>query len=153
MLILGVGNLLLRDEGVGVHIVQALSEEELPEDVEVVDAGTSALDVLTCIEPVEKMIVVDAVRGGSAPGTIYRFTPEEVQVESGVEASLHEIGLMDALNAAKMLGNAPKEMVVIGVEPATIAWGMELSAEVGTKIPKVLEQVRAELLNREDTRG
>ena len=153
VLILGVGNLLLRDEGIGVHVVQALSEEELPVDVEVVDAGTSALDVLTRIEPVEKMIVVDAVRGGSAPGTIYRFTPEEVQVESGVEASLHEIGLMDALNAAKMLGSAPKMTVIIGVEPAAIEWGTELSAEVGARIPEVLERVRAELQDHGDMRG
>ena len=66
--ILGVGNLLLRDEGIGVHVVQALSEEELPEDVEVVDAGTSAMDVLTRIEPVEKMIRKTVTPSGRSPG-------------------------------------------------------------------------------------
>ncbi len=145
-LILGVGNLLLRDEGVGVHVISTLRGRELPDDVELLDGGTASFDLLDTLAGRRQVIIIDAVRTGSEPGTIFRFTPEDISVSREQITSLHQVGLLETLDlVGHLLDSAPEEVVVLGIEPKEIGWGLELSAEVKAAVPKVIELIMAEL--------
>ena len=149
--VLGVGNLLLKDEGVGVHVVQALQKsDKLPSNVRLIDGGTATLDTLHLIEDMDKIIVIDAVKGGCAPGTIYRFTAAEVEFAGapGAEApaySLHELSLSSTLAIGKLLGGNFKSVVIIGVEPREVALGLELSPEIEGKMDRLIELTLKEI--------
>ena len=145
-LILGVGNLLLRDEGVGVHVISALRDRELPDDVELWDGGTASFDLLDTLAGRRQVIIIDAVRTGSEPGTIFRFTPEDISASREQVTSLHQVGLLEALTVAEhLLDSAPQEVIILGIEPKEINWGLELSPEVEAAVPKVIELVMEEL--------
>jgi len=144
VVIIGIGNLILRDEGVGVHAVRALEEQSLPPGVEVIDGGTATMELLPVIQEAERIIVIDALKGGEQPGTIYRVCPDDLMGETERLLSLHQVGLLEVLGMARQLGGDP-EVVIIGVEPKEISWGMELTPEVEAKLPKVIEAVLAEL--------
>jgi hydrogenase maturation protease len=146
-LVLGVGNLLLSDDGVGVHTIQRLQEvARLPEGVQVVDGGTSGLDLLHYLEGVSHMIIVDAVETGQAPGTLMRITGDQVPAYLSLKMSPHEIGLPDMLFAAKLRDLYPEEVVIWGVQPATTGVGLDLSppvaAQLDVLVEKVLEQLK-----------
>lgn len=141
-LVLGIGNLLLGDEGVGVHVARTLRQERLPEEVVVLDAGTAFLDALPEIERAERIVVVDAMQAGEAPGTVYRIPFEECARRENI-ASLHEF---DMARILYMLGReTPPEAVVFGVEPETIDWGTELSPAVQETMPALLDAIRNEI--------
>jgi len=145
-LILGVGNLLLRDEGVGVHVISALRDRELPDDVELWDGGTASFDLLDTLAGRRQVIIIDAIRTGSEPGTIFRFTPEDISASREQVTSLHQVGLLETLNLAEhLLDSAPEEVIILGIEPKEIDWGLELSAEVEAAVLKVIELVIEEL--------
>jgi len=142
--VLGIGNTLLRDEGIGCHVANALAEIPLP-DVEIIDAGTCP-DVWQFIEDTDKLIIVDAVKGGGIPGQIYRFHPEDVTLEQKPLLSMHDIGLVDNLTLMQLRQNIG-ETVIIGVEPKDINWGLELSAELQGKMSQIIDTVLSELNN------
>lgn len=146
VVVVGIGNLLLKDEGVGVHVAHALEAATLPQDVEleVIDGGTSP-HLLRLLEDVDKLIIVDATRGGSEPGAIYRFGPELMAEPNGERMSVHDIGIGETLRIAKSLGQEPREVVIIGIEPKEIDWGLELSPELEKKMPQIVEIVRQEI--------
>ena len=140
---MGMGNLLLKDEGVGVHVIHALKEKNnLPENVELVDAGTAALDVLQILGDVDKLIVIDAVKGGCTSGTLYKFNPSDIRSANRATTSLHQLSFIEALSIVERLGKAPKNVTIIGIEPKEIAIGLELSPEITETIPKVIRLVR-----------
>jgi hydrogenase maturation protease len=141
-LVLGIGNLLLGDEGVGVHVIHALQREKLPEDVVLLEVGTAFLDALPEIEKADRIIVVDAMQGEHAPGTIYRVLFEDC-VKPECIASLHGFDLSRVMFLAG--GTSPPETVVIGVEPARIDWGTELSPEIEGVVPAVVDAVKGEI--------
>jgi hydrogenase maturation protease len=143
-LVVGIGNALLRDEGVGCHVAHAL--EMIPlQDVQIVDAGTS-LEVLQLSRDVDKLVIVDAARGGGMPGQIYRFHIEDVTLEQKPLLSVHDMSIMDSLKLMRVWHNI-EEAVIIGVEPKDIDWGLELSPELQEKIPRIIDVVLAELSN------
>ena len=142
--VVGVGNLLLKDEGIGVHIAHALQQIDIPYNVKIIDGGTS-LDLPDCLENVDKLIIIDAVKTGGQPGTIYRFHPYDMDIESEGIISLHELGLAQSLKMMRLMGNEPKETVIIGIEPKEINWGTELSAELQQKIPEIINIVLGEI--------
>jgi len=153
VLIVGVGNILLKDEGVGVHVVKKLQEVALPSNVEVIDAGTAGLDVFLLHEDVDRLVVIDATRAGAKPGTIYkgRFKASEREKltrlfgqSADSKISLHQIGLIDALAAAEKLNCVPKEIVIIGVEPGECDYGLELTEMVKQSVPEVIKKVLEE---------
>jgi hydrogenase maturation protease len=144
-LVLGVGNILLSDEGVGVHAIEAMKDQDLPPDVEVLDGGTASLELLNILADRDKVIIIDAVVGGGEPGTIYRFTPDDIKYHSVTFTSLHQISLLETLTDAKYLGIAPKAVIILGVEPKEIDLGLEMTPEVSAVIPRVVELVMAEL--------
>lgn len=143
--VLGIGNLLLRDEGVGIHAVRQLQKRPLPQDVEVVDAGTASWYITPYLKDTEKLIVIDAVKNGGRPGTIYRlqFDGSAIQSLPHLDSiSLHQIDFFQSLTWLK---NGPKEIIIFGIEPKEISWGMELSKEVNEKISELIELVWKEL--------
>jgi hydrogenase maturation protease len=144
-LVLGVGNILLSDEGVGVHVIETLKGQDLPPDVEVLDGGTASLELLNIMANRDKVIVIDAVEGGGEPGTIYRFTPDDIKYHSMTFTSLHQISLLETLTDAKYLGIAPKTVVILGIEPKEMDLGLEMTTEAAAAVPRVVELVLAEL--------
>jgi hydrogenase maturation protease len=143
-IVVGIGNALLRDEGVGCHVVHALEEIPLP-DVEIIDGGTCP-DVLQRLEGADKLIIVDAVEGGGMPGQIYRFHLEDITVEQKPFLSLHDMNLVDSLMLTQLWHNIG-EAVIIGVEPGEINWGLELSLELREKMPQIVDAILSELNN------
>ena len=143
--VLGVGNLLLRDEGVGIHLIQKLAELLDETDVEIIDGGTDP-DMVTCIgEDIEKLIIVDAASAGDKPGTIYRFDIEDLESGSPDSLSLHQIGIVDSINMMSLIGKRPESVTIIGIEPGTVDFGLELSSEVKERIPKIIDVVLNEI--------
>jgi len=140
--VLGIGNVLLRDEGVGCHVVHALEGIPLP-DVKIIDGGTCP-DVLQFLEDADKLIIVDAVKGGGTPGQIYRFHLEDITLEQKPFLSLHDMGLVDNLMLMQLWRNIGKA-VIIGVEPGEINWGLELSPELQGKMPQIIDAILSEL--------
>ena len=141
-LILGVGNLLLSDEGVGVHAARVLAARELPPNVSVVEAGTAFLDVLPEIEKADRILLMDAMEGGSPPGSIYRV-PFDQCLHPAMLASLHGFDMSRVLF---MAGNTRKpEVTVFGMEPAKIEWGTEVSPVVQRMMPALVEVILREI--------
>jgi hydrogenase maturation protease len=141
-LILGLGNLLLCDEGVGVHVARALAQRELPPGVSVVDAGTAFLDVLPDIEKADRILLVDAMEGGGNPGSVYRV-PFDQCLHPEMLASLHGFDLSRVLFMAGSERNP--EVTVFGIEPARIEWGTELSSNVQRMLPAIEQAILSEL--------
>ncbi len=141
--IVGVGNILMRDDGVGVHVARELLEADLPGDVEVTDAGTSA-DAAFSLESSDRVIVVDAARLGGSPGTVYRLTVDEAAAASEGVRSCHDMGLIQTLRIATAASSCPK-VLILGVEPKEIDWGLGLTEDVAAAVPRVIEIVQQEL--------
>jgi hydrogenase maturation protease len=143
--ILGVGNLLLSDEGVGVHVANKLMEMDLPAGVEVIEGGTDGFRLMNVVTEADRLIVVDAVKGGSPPGSIYRFDIKDAPSSPDVfKTSVHQIGILEVVHLSELIGQTP-ETTVIGVEPGSLEMGMELSPEVQEKIPKIIELILEEV--------
>jgi len=144
IVILGIGNVLLKDEGVGVHVIREMSNMDLPNGVELVDGGTSTMDFLLYMEGTEKLIIIDTFKGGQKPGTIYRCTPEDLTTKGQRLTSLHDVGPMETFRMAKILGYQTT-VVIIGVEPESIDWGMELSPQIKGRMNEVIRAVLKEV--------
>lgn len=144
-LILGVGNLLLTDEGVGIHVVQKLLEyADLPPDVEIVDGGTAGLGLLYYLEGVNRLVIVDAVELHAAPGTIVRWNGEQVPVYMAMKVSPHEITLPDFLAAARLRDLYPQEVIVWGIQPESLEVGVDLSPTLAAKLDELVQNVLGE---------
>jgi hydrogenase maturation protease len=144
VVVIGVGNLLMKDEGIGIHAVQALQEIALPPGVSLVDGGTSP-DLIACTQAGDKLIIIDAARAGGEPGAIYRFRPEDLAEEKGTLTSVHELGVTQNLGLMSLLGNKPSETIIIGIEPGEISAGLELSPELQKKLPAIVKAVLKEI--------
>jgi len=131
ILVLGLGNILLSDEGVGVRIVEALDAgHELPDGIEVLDGGTSGMDLLDAVAERDCLIVADAVNADRPPGRVIRLEDDEIRMLFELRYSPHQLGLSDLLAALRLIGKAPRRVVVVGVVPQSLSLGMELSPAV-----------------------
>lgn len=137
-LIAGLGNLLLKDDGVGVHAVYLLQQEP-PLGALAVEIGTAILSSLHLLEWADRILVIDAVKAGGKPGTVYTFGGQDVDGE-GRRTSLHQLSLVGALRLIP--AQHKPEIIVLGVEPAVIDYGMELSPEVNGAMPQVIRVAR-----------
>jgi hydrogenase maturation protease len=150
-LILGVGNLLLSDEGVGLRVVEQLAATyELPEEVQTLDGGTLGLDLLYYLEganglPVENLLIVDAVEMGEEPGTLLRLEGDQVPSFLSIKISPHQVGIPDMLFAAKLKDLYPRNVVLWGVQPGTLETGLDLSPAVAAQVDVLVEKVVEEL--------
>jgi len=145
ILILGVGNLLLGDDGFGVHLINALQDAPLPPNVRLLEAGTVSHQLIPLFREIDYLIVIDVVEAGDVPGSIFRFSPDDMQFPSEQKASLHQISLIDVLRMAELTGGKPKT-VILGVQPKDVSsWSLELSDELKAVIPKVKDLLFQEL--------
>ena len=148
ILVLGVGNTLMCDDGVGVHAIRALADGyELPTNVRVVDGGVAGLGLLGEIAAADFLIIVDAVKCGGTPGSIHRLGQEDLQPRRGPFVSAHEVGIAELLAAAEFTGRLP-ETHIIGIEPLeTETVGLEVSLPLRRALPQVvaaiIERLRA----------
>ena len=142
--VIGVGNILLKDEGVGIHLVRELEKLELPAGVEVIDGGVAGLQLLDYLDGARKVIFVDAAALGGQPGDIARFTPGEVASANAPGLSLHQTGIAEVLSLATALGKCPP-VVIFGIQPKEIDWGLEMSPEVRASLGRLVEMVLQEL--------
>jgi hydrogenase maturation protease len=138
IVIVGLGNLLLRDDGVGVHAVHELQKAP-PPGVQVVEVGTAILDALHLFEWADRVLAIDAMQAGGPAGTLYSLRASDVEDRSP-KASLHELSLLAAL---RFLADARRPpIVILGVEPAVIDYGLDLSPEVQSALPVLVQSVR-----------
>ncbi len=133
--LIGLGNILLRDEGIGVHAVKALQEKfQFSEEVIVLDGGTLGLDLLPYVEGRERVLFIDALDCGKDPGTISLLQDEEVPSHLAPALSFHQVGLADLLFALKFKGGSPPRITLIGVQPAAVETGLSLSPKLEEKM-------------------
>ena len=146
MLILGLGNLLLQDEGVGIHAIRELAKRVLPPHVDAVDGGTAGLHLLDVMAGYGRVIIVDAIDADEAPGTILRFTPQEVACEGQAPPiSLHQTEVLKVLELASYVGQPIPPVVVYGMQPQVMEWGTELSAPLRARLCALVEAILEEL--------
>lgn len=147
--IIGLGNPLRGDDGVGVRVAQVLAMKDLPSGVEVVDGGTQGLGIVHLMEGHQRAVLVDAAEIGEAPGQFIRFTLEEAHPTGEDEhLSVHGAGLRDALLLAEALKTLPDKVIIFGVQPANLTWEDSLSSEVEAALPALVEAVMAEITCR-----
>lgn len=145
-LLLGLGNPLRGDDGVGPRLVEELAQRGLPEGVTILDGGTGGLDLLQVLEGWRRVVVVDAADVGREPGQFVRFIADQVRLaESADSFSLHDAGLAEALALADALGQALPEMVIFGVQPADVGWGEGLSPALEAVLPTLADAVLEEV--------
>ena len=138
--ILALGNLLRRDEGIGVHILRAL-REHVPENIEMVDGGTGGLELLSFLESKKRLIILDAVNADVKPGEVIEWRTEEVPIYTTGKLSLHQMSFAEVLYWAHLTGGLPEEIVVIGIQPDSLEWGTELTARAAAGIPTAIDKV------------
>ena len=147
IIVLGVGNILLSDEGIGVHTINELQKRknEFPSNVEFIEGGTDGFGLLNIISEADNIVVIDSLKGGGKPGSLYKFNVKEVNTCPDIfKTSIHQVGILEIINLSGLIGKAP-EAVIIGVEPKSINSGMELSEEIAAKIPRIIELVSKEI--------
>jgi hydrogenase maturation protease len=145
VLILGVGNLLLTDDGFGVHVINELRNTTLPPNVSLIEAGIVSHQLIPELHGADLLIFVDAVEAGDTPGSIFRFRPEDMRFMSQLKTSLHEMSLMDVLHMTELTGKRP-ETIIIAVQPKDVrTCSMELNDEIRAVIPRVIELIFEEL--------
>ncbi len=147
VVVLGLGNPLMADEGIAAYLIASLAdwEAEYP-DVDFIDAGTGGLSILYLIEGRRKAIVIDCAFMDEPPGTIRRFTPDQVQSRKVLaHQSLHEADLMQILAIARDLGQAPDEIVIFGIQPERVEPGLALSRALTERIDEYISLIRREL--------
>lgn len=145
-LVLGLGNILLGDDGVGVRAVERLQAlYDLPEDLRVLDGGTLGLDLLPYVEDADRLLLIDAVQAGQEPGTPLRLEGEEVPAFLAVKLSPHQMALPDLLAAARLRGRYPSEVVLWGVQPGPMTTTLDLSPPVAAQVDALVDRLLADL--------
>lgn len=140
--ILGVGNVLCTDDGLGPAAVARLTREfEVPEGVAVFDGGTLGLSLLHIIEESAQVIIVDAIRADSEPGTLVALEGDDVLPAVRLRLSVHQVGVADLLDAARLRGRLPRRLVLLGVVPESIELGADLSPSVSAALPSLVDAI------------
>ena len=148
IVVLGVGNILLTDEGLGVHVVEDLKANyTFTPQVTLIDGGTMGMELLTYMRGMKKILLIDAINGGKNPGTVYEFPHRELEQYFTDHISVHEVGMQDILRIRAIQENPLEDAIVIGVEPESLEIGFEPSAPVQAVLPEVKERVLRVLRN------
>lgn len=146
-IILGVGNTLLSDEGVGIHVLDALAQTALPRDgiVDLIDGGTLSFTLAVSIEEADQLIVVDAAQLKSPPGTLRLFRGEEMDrfLLGQRKSSVHEVGLTDLMAIARLTERWPERRALVAIQPEKLDWGDAPTPSVQSAIPEACRQIEA----------
>ncbi len=146
ILVLGLGNTVMTDDGVGVRAVELLQQRYVfPDGVIVLDGGTLGLDLLPHLEEVERLLIIDALEMDAAPGAVFRLEGDEVPRAFEGKLSVHQMGVQDLLAVAELQGYLPAELVVWGVQPASIQMSLDLTPPVAAALEEVVAGVVGEL--------
>jgi hydrogenase maturation protease len=144
--LIGLGNILMRDEGVGVHAVRYIQEHcSIPAGLEIVDGGTTGLDLLPFIEGRRRVLFVDTVNFNQAPGFIGVLKNEAIPALFGAKESLHHMGLMDVLAAARLMDMLPDDIRLVGIQPEAIESGLELSPIIKGRFRPLVDRIVSEI--------
>lgn len=148
VLVLGIGNLVMGDDGVGVLVAQRLQREyRFADNVEIMDGGTLGLDLLPKLENITNLIMIDAVETGQKAGYCVRLCGRELPIALETKVSPHQMGLKDLLAVSELMGHTPKDMVLIGVQPGSIEMEIGLTTEVEAQLETLVSNVLTELAN------
>lgn len=146
LLVLGLGNILLQDEGVGVRLVERLTERYVvPDGVEVLDGGTSGMELIHTIADRDALILCDAVRSDAPPGTVLRIAGEDLPAFFRTKLSPHQLGVSDLLATLTLLGRTPSPVVLIGIVPEAMDLGLVLSPRIEAALEEALSLLLAEM--------
>ena len=144
--VLGLGNILMTDEGVGVKTVNEFERRyEGPDYVEIIDGGAAGLDLIPFIEGREKVLMGDAVNFDREPGHVDTMENDEIPVRITEKASMHHLGLLDVLCIVRMSGNMPKDLCLIGIQPMSLALGIDMTKEMCDKVDSLIERIVVKL--------
>ena len=147
--VLGIGNTILTDEAAGVRAVEALERAyKMPANVQVIDGGTSGMEMIEDLSNLDFLIVIDVVKTGAAAGTVVKIEGDEIPVFFRRKLSPHQIALPDVLACLELLDTMPKEIIVLGVELISLELGMEMTPTVAAKVPLLMEMAASELVAR-----
>lgn len=143
VLVMGIGNTLLQDDGVGIHVTELFNSSRNPDpNISVLDGGTIGLSLLPEIEDVDAVIIVDASELGEKPGTLRIFHNQEIDQQlSGKRRSVHEVALYDLFSAAAIRGRCPSKRALIAIQPACTDLGLDPTPEVKASIPLAIEAI------------
>ncbi len=145
VIVCGIGNTLLQDEGVGVHVLRELKNAPLPPSVELIEGGTMLLDFLFQLQEARQVILIDAIKADGPPASIYLVDGKELlHGQADHPLSLHQVGVVQVLQILA-LEKDPPPCLIIGIEPASLEWGMELSEIVREKMPEILQVVQDQI--------
>ncbi|MFZ3216480.1 MAG: HyaD/HybD family hydrogenase maturation endopeptidase [Candidatus Acidiferrales bacterium] len=143
--VIGVGNTILSDEGVGVHAARLLeSDPRVPADVTILDGGTLGLELIPYASDASRMLILDAMNSGKAPGTLARMTGKDL-LSTTAGRSVHQLGVADLIAALLLVSSGPQEIIVLGVQPANTDWGTTLSPEVEAALVLLVDAAVAQL--------
>jgi hydrogenase maturation protease len=146
--VLGIGNILMQDEGVGVRVVeQLLRQYSFPSNVQVLDGGTLGMELLRFLVGTDKLILVDAVAGKLPPGSLYQFQHDEVTAYFKEKVSMHELGIQDVLAVMEVLEKPAQEIVIVGVQPLAIDIGLEMTPLIAKTVEDMVKKVLLVLTN------
>lgn len=139
--ILGVGNVILRDEGFGVRVAEYLDRHyDFPENVQVIDGGTLGIELTQYVTGTKKLLVIDSINGGVEPGTRFHLRDDEVMAHFQDKLSAHEVGIQDVLALLTVTGHKVPDVVVLGAQPFDLEAGVELSPGMKSLLPSVVEE-------------
>jgi len=145
-LVLGLGNIIMRDEGLGVRACERLTQcYRLPDDVTVLDGGTLGLDLLPYLEGVTDLLIIDAVNAGAPPGSLVRLENEQIPQALALKMSMHQVGLQELLAVMALRGQTLPRVVLWGMEPLILEPGLDLSEPVLANLDTLVASVVAEL--------
>jgi len=142
--IIGIGNILLKDDGIGIYTIKELEKYSLPSNIELVDGGTSTLDMLKYFMDFKNIIIVDSLRGGNTPGTVYKLIPEDIKNYKKENLSIHDVQILDVIKIANLMGYNPR-VTIYGIEPNDIRLGMEISDLLISKIPIIIKHIQTSI--------
>jgi len=141
IVVIGIGNLLLMDEGIGVHTINELEKHDIPESIEIYDGGTGGFKLIDLMHGAARVIFIDAVETGKVPGSVTIFCAEEVRsIYNKKKYSLHDTDLMEIIKMTEMLGNPPM-IEIVGIQPKTINYGTTLSKELTDSMSNIVNSV------------
>jgi hydrogenase maturation protease len=145
VVVLGLGNPLFQDEGLGIHMINQLMNEKISDQVELVDGGTGALELLNILEEADYLLVIDAVDGDHPPGTVRKLSGRDIPLLVTGRMSVHQVGFQETLALAAMRGRLPQQLVLFGIQPQCLDWGTELSPTVANVLPELSAMVNEQL--------
>ena len=144
--ILGVGNVILTDEGFGVRAAEYLDHHyTFPDNVQIVDGGTLGIELTQYVTGTNKLLVIDSINGGAEPGTVFRFHNDAIMEHFQDKLSAHEIGIQDVLALLTVTGHKIPEVIVIGAQPFDLEAGVGLSDGMQALLPQIVEQILKDL--------